>query len=62
MGMRKPDEGCKDPKNRSEKYCCCGSHSANDRKKSLTHHSTVSRLLVRKSRQLKQRRLNAIED
>ena len=44
---------CKDPQNRSKKDCCCGSHSANDRKKSKTHHNTAAKIQIRKSRQVK---------
>jgi hypothetical protein len=44
--------GKRDPENRSDKACCCGSHSANDRKKNVKHHSTAVRLAIRKSRRL----------
>jgi len=34
----------------SDKDCCCGCHSRHDHKKSRTHHSTKSRILVRRAR------------
>ena len=39
--------GCKDPENRSDKLCCCGSHNASNHKKSKHHHSTKNRLSIR---------------
>lgn len=44
---------CKDPHNRSDKSCCCGGHSANDRKKNRLHHSTARRIEIRRSRKIK---------
>ena len=41
---------CRNPKDRSKKDCCCGSHSANDRKKSRTHHATAEKHKIRMSR------------
>lgn len=48
---------CKDPENRSDKDCCCGSHSANDTKKNLNNHSTKQRYLIRLARKEKERGL-----
>ena len=42
-----------DSENRSDKCCCCGGHSASDHKKSLTHHSTLAKLIIRQKRQNK---------
>ena len=44
---------CRNPKDHSKKDCCCGSHSANDRKKSRTHHATATKIQIRKSRKAK---------
>ncbi len=41
----------RDPENRSEKYCVCGGHNANNPKSNKHHHSTRSRLAHRRSRQ-----------
>lgn len=43
--------GKRDTKDRSKKDCCCGGHSANDRKKCKYHHGTASKLNIRKTRQ-----------
>ena len=34
------NDRCKDPENRSNKFCLCGGHSAKDVKKNLHHNST----------------------
>jgi len=44
---------CRDPQNRSTKYCVCGSHSVNDSKKNMNHHGTASKINIREARKLK---------
>jgi hypothetical protein len=34
----------------SDKRCCCGGHNDSNAKSNKNHHSTLSRLLIRKSR------------
>ena len=43
----------RDPELRSKKWCFCGGHSANDRKKCKHHHSTWMRLTHRLCREFK---------
>jgi hypothetical protein len=50
--MRKPFDGPKDCENRSDKSCCCGGHNAKNYKKNLYHHSTKSKLSIRKARRI----------
>jgi hypothetical protein len=36
----------------SDKDCCCGLHNSKNYKKNLHHHSTKSKLSIRKSRRI----------
>jgi len=46
---------CKDTCNRSDKDCICGGHNASNAKSNKKHNATRNKLLVRKSRQLKEK-------
>ena len=59
----------RDPENRSDKTCCCGSHNASNPKRNRHHNSTRMRLAVRTLRRFKrlfrsreQRMLDAMLD
>ena len=44
------DKGPHHGEHSKKKGCCCGGHNASNAKKSLSHHSTLSRLKVRRAR------------
>lgn len=39
---------------RTTKWCMCGGHNASNPKRNLHHHSTLSKLMIKKSRKTKQ--------
>lgn len=54
MAMKKPKGPPRDLKDRSNKDCCCGGHNANNHKKNLNHHSTLTRREIRILRRFKE--------